>query len=222
MARLFLTPREIDFINDINKEVIKDVVGQKIYYYTVRGDVTDIHDVYEEAMDKIFDPPIELEARVDYSPEQNFANRFGVDEVYTIEVFLHFRDLLDRNLNTKVGDYFSYSSAFFEIIDHSIESRVYGQIEHAMGIKIIGKQARIGQIQREPNGPTSERYTDDPNSVQDTFVQQRGFEENRLGRTEDVRALQQKGVLDQPLSGPAEVSEKGDATNAGSAFYDES
>jgi hypothetical protein len=91
-----------------------------------------------------------------------------------------------------------------------------------MGIKIIGKQARIGQIQREPNGPTSERYTDDPNSVQDTFVQQRGFEENRLGRTEDVRALQQKGVLDQPLSGPAEVSEKGDATNAGSAFYDES
>ena len=57
MSRLFLSPKEIDFINDINKEVIKDVVGQKIFYYAVRHDVTKIHDVYEEAPDKIFDIP---------------------------------------------------------------------------------------------------------------------------------------------------------------------
>jgi len=36
MARLFITPREIDFISDITKEVIKDVVGQKIFFYKVR------------------------------------------------------------------------------------------------------------------------------------------------------------------------------------------
>mgnify|MGYP003129991226 FL=1 len=80
MSRLFLTPREIDFINDINKEIIKDVVGQKIFYYAVRADLTNIHDVYEEAPEKVFDPPIEIEARVEYQPEMNRINRYGVEE----------------------------------------------------------------------------------------------------------------------------------------------
>ena len=30
MARLFITPRELDFISDINKEIVKDVIGQKV------------------------------------------------------------------------------------------------------------------------------------------------------------------------------------------------
>ena len=35
MARLFITPREIDFIADIAKEITKDVIGDVIYYYKV-------------------------------------------------------------------------------------------------------------------------------------------------------------------------------------------
>ena len=35
MARLFITPRELNFISDITKEIIKDVVGQKVYYYPI-------------------------------------------------------------------------------------------------------------------------------------------------------------------------------------------
>ena len=62
MARLFITPREIDYISDITKEITKDVIGQKIYYYRVREDATRVHDVYEEAMDKVFDPPLEVDA----------------------------------------------------------------------------------------------------------------------------------------------------------------
>lgn len=220
MARLFLTPREIDFINDINKEIIKDVVGQKIYYYTVRSDLTSIHGVYEEASEKVFDPPIEIEARVEYQPETNRINRYGVEEFYSIEVYLHSRDLLDRNIDVKIGDYFSYDATFFEIIQQQIDTNIYGQIEHAMGVKIVGKQAREGQIQMIPNGPTSETYTD-PGAVQETFVQQRGFKENRLGATGDQRSLQEKGVLTKPISGPAEVSERGDPEGVGSSFYDE-
>ena len=87
MARLFITPREIDFISDLTKEVIKDVSGQKIYYYVVREDLSDVHDVYEEAPNKVFDPPVEIEARVDYQPEEIRTNKFGHEEFYTINVF---------------------------------------------------------------------------------------------------------------------------------------
>ena len=43
MARLFITPREIDFISDVTKEIVKDVIGQKIYYYKVREDLSKVH-----------------------------------------------------------------------------------------------------------------------------------------------------------------------------------
>ena len=60
MSRLFITPRELDLISDLNKEIVKDVIGQKIYYYHIREDVSNVHDVYEEAQEKIYDPPIIL------------------------------------------------------------------------------------------------------------------------------------------------------------------
>ena len=43
MARLFITPREINFINDIGKEIVKDVIGQKIYYFPISHIKTQIH-----------------------------------------------------------------------------------------------------------------------------------------------------------------------------------
>ena len=122
MARLFITSREIDLISDLTKEVIKDIVGQKIYYYRVREDLSDIHDVYEEAPDKVFDPPIEIEARVEYLPEEIRTNRFGNEEFYSINVFLHERDLLDREIEVRTGDYFSYGDTFFEITISSTTS----------------------------------------------------------------------------------------------------
>ena len=215
-------PIIIDLISDLTKEIHKDVIGQVIYYYPVREDISEVHDVYEEAPDKVFNPPIEIEARVEYQPEGISTGRFGTEGTYDINVYLHNRDLLDRNIDVRIGDYFSYDATFFEIATVQVESTVYGQIEHAMGVQLLGKQARMGLIDRDPNGPTDESYTD-PGAVQETFVQQRGFKENRLGETVDKRALQENGTLDKPISGPAEVSPRADE-NEGikSSFYDES
>ena len=221
MSRLFVTPREIDLISDLTKEVIKDIAGQKVYYYRIREDLTEIHDIYEEAPDKVFDVPIEIEARVEWAPGEIRTNRFGNEEFATISVFFHERDLLDRDIEVRTGDYFSYGDTFFEITSAIIENNVYGQIEHSIGVKVVGKQSRMGQIDILPIGPTSEAHTDD-DAVQDTFVQQRGFEENKLGKTGDKRQLQEDGKLDSPVSEqPAEVSPKGDPEMISSSFYDE-
>ena len=55
MARLFITQREIDFIHDTAKEIIKDVIGQKIYYFPVSEIKSNVHDVYEETPEKVFE-----------------------------------------------------------------------------------------------------------------------------------------------------------------------
>jgi hypothetical protein len=218
MARLFITPREIDFISDLTKEITKDVIGQRIYYYRVREDLTQIHDIYEEAIDKIFDRPVEIEAMIEWEPAEFRTNRFGGEEYSTISAYIHARDMLDREIKLRDGDYFSYGTVFFEVTSVLVDKQIFGQVEHKTGYKMTGKQARQGQIDVVPNGPLDEKYTDD-NAVQKEFVQQRGFEENKLGKTGDKRQLQEDGKLEAPISKPAEVSERGDASGINSSFY---
>ena len=87
MASLFITPREINFINDIGKEIVKDVIGQKIYYFPISQIKTRVHDIYEEAPEKVFDNPINLDALVKYNPQEVRANEFGFEEFFTISSF---------------------------------------------------------------------------------------------------------------------------------------
>ena len=218
MARLFITPREMNFINDIAKEVIKDVIGQKIYLFQISEIKSKVHDIYEESPDKVFETPIELDCLVKYNEQEIRTNRFGSEEFYTIEAYIQSRDLLDKGIEILEGDFFSYGSTFFEVIKAPLTQTIFGQIEHKKFITITGRQARKDQFLSKVFGPTSEEFTDD-DAVQDTFVQQRGFEENRLGKTADVRDLQKNGVLEKPITGPKEVSPKGDSTNVGSSFY---
>ena len=218
MARFFITEREINFINDIAKEVVKDVIGQKIYYFPINEIKSRVHDVYEEAIEKVFENPIEIDCLVKYTPQEIRANIFGSEEYYSIEVYMQERDLNDNGIEINEGDFFSYGEIFFEVIQAPDSSLIYGQVEHKGFITVTGKQSRKGQFVSHIFRPT-DAMNSDSDAVQNTFVQQRGFPENRLGKTGDVRALQKNDVLEKPISGPAEVSSKGDSTSAGSAFY---
>jgi hypothetical protein len=218
MARLFITPREIDLISDLNKEIVKDVIGQKVYYYKVREELSDVHDVYEEAIDKIFDPPINLDARIEWNQSEIRTNQFGSEEYNTITVYIQYRDVLDKQIDIEEGDYLSYGNTFFEVATSVIDSIIFGEIEYSTGYKLVCKQARKGLIDKTPIGPTDESYSD-KDAIEKTFIQQRGYTENKLGPTGDVRALQQQGKLQRPPDGPVEVSPKGDSERISSAFY---
>jgi hypothetical protein len=218
MGRLFVTPREINFINDIAKEVVKDVAGQKIYYFPISEVKSKVHNVYEEAIDKIIDNPIEIECFVKYEEPATKTDRFGSEKYYSVTAYIQSRDLLDKGIEILEGDFFSYGSVFFEVITSPGTNVIFGQIEHGQYITVTGKQSRKSNFITKVFGPTSERYTDE-DAVQNTFVQQRGFENNKLGETADRRELQENGVLEKPISGPKEVSKKGDSTGAGSSFY---
>ncbi len=217
MARLFITPREIDFISDLTKEINKDVIGQKIFYYKIRTDLTDIHEVYEEAITKVFDPPVEVEARVDWDPSAVKTTKFGSEMTKTIQVYIHYRDILDRGLEIKEGDYLSFGDIFFEITSSTFTALIFGQVEYKTGIKLACKQARKGQIDVLPIGPTDESLPEE-DAVQKEFVQQRGKETNRLGNTGDTRALITQKKIEAPEK-VVEVSEKGDEASISSSFY---
>ena len=204
----------MDLISDLTKEVIKDVIGQRIFYYPVRTDVTTVHDVYEESTEKVFDTPIELDALVEWSPGEIRTNKFGSEKFHSIEARIHARDLTDKGLRMKIGDFMSYGSVFFEITQVVSISKIFGQVEHITGYKLMGKQAREGLINRSAPGPAAQTL-DTEIVAQETFVQQRGATENELGVTADRRELQADGKLDAPLTGPNKVAPDG----VSSSFY---
>jgi hypothetical protein len=217
MPRLFITQREISLINDLAKEVVKDIVGQKIYLFQISEAKTRIHDVYEEAEDKIFDNPIEIECLVEYEPQTVTTNQFGSEEYFSIKVYIQSRDLIHKGIEILEGDFFSYGTAFFEVVTAPDSKTLMGQIENKAFTTITGKQARKGQFITKVLGPTSEEYTD-LDAVQDSFYQQRGFENNKLGKTGDKRELISNGTLDRPITKPKEVSKRGGKLPG---FYDE-
>lgn len=220
MARLFISPREIDFINDLNKEIVKDVIGQTIVLYPISEIKTRVHDLYNESPEKVFENPIRIDARVEWEPEDVRTNQFGSEEYSTVTIYIPERDMIDKEILLSQGDFFSYGAQFFEIIIVQTTHNIYGQIEFSGGVKLVGKESRRGNFVAKLKGPTNEKYSDD-DAVQDKWYQQRGFANNKEGPTGDVRDLQKRGVLDAPISGPSEVSPKGSDGKANSSFYDE-
>lgn len=218
MSRLFITQRELDFINDIGKEVIKDVIGQKIYYYPISETKTKYHEIYKESPQKIFDNPIEIDALVaDYEQTQKVTN-FGVDNNFTIEAYLHYKDLIDKNIVVSLGDFFSYGANFFEINQVINLKNVYGLPEHRTGIKIIGSQVRESQFKTKIFGPTDIKYSDS-DAVKMEFEQQRGLndKDSNGNETGDIRDLREKGVLEEPITGKKKIKK----VSSKDSFYDD-
>jgi hypothetical protein len=221
MARLFMTPREVNFISDITKEIIKDVIGQKIIYYPISEIKTKTHSVYNESLKKVFDNPIIVDALVNNEfQNETKIDKFGIDAQYKIEVYVQYRDLVEKGINVTIGDFFSFSDIFYEITERSFMRNIYGMPEHKDGIRLVGTKARQGLFDTVLVGPTDISYTD-ADAVQETFVQQRGIDNDPNNPNGDVRDLVKNGVLDEPLTGQREVSPNGSTTNAGAAFYDE-
>jgi hypothetical protein len=221
MARLFVTPREYDFFSDITKELIKDVNDQTIFYYAISESRTAASNVYGEAVKKVFDDPIEIEVLSDAPQWETKNDLFSADNVATIAVYVQHRDLVDKGITLQVGDFFSRGTVFYEITSVNLIKPMYGQIEHPDGYVINGLRSRSTIIdQKIVHGPTSQQYSD-ANAEQKLFVQQRGYAENILGQTNDLRALRKNGVLESPLTGQRQVSSNGTMSGAAESFYDE-
>lgn len=218
MARLFITQREVDYFNDLAKEVIKDVIGQQIIYWPVSTLKTKIHPVYNEAVKKIFENPIRVDALVGQPTWETRINNFGPEQENTLEVWVQNRDLFQKGIEVCEGDFFTYGVLVFEIVSVLDMNNFFGQAEHEVGTKIIGKLARTGEFDpKKFFRPVDESRPPTP------FEQQRGLPENMDGPTGDVRDVRERLGDDlAPIAlgeGPRKVDV--DSTLKANKFYEE-
>ena len=143
---LFLGKKERDLVKQVNDELIEKVIGQQILYYPIDMQNTDFHDLYGEAVEKTFLPPIRVYALVKFDDEStNYMNSVGVDRMSQITVQFHKRRLEeDQDIYVREGDFVLYGDIYYEITKLSQPRKLFGQVEQTFEIAAICKRARKG------------------------------------------------------------------------------
>ena len=142
---LFVGQKEKDLVKQVNDEVIERVVGQTIVYYPISLDHTNFHDIYGEAIDKVFLDPVRIYAMVKYVSQTTTVTPLGVDRIERINVAFHKRRLTeDQDLFVREGDFIQYGRYFYEILTLEEPKWLFGQVESSFEIAATCVRAREG------------------------------------------------------------------------------
>ena len=143
---MFAGKKEKDLVKQVNDELIERVIGQTIVYYPIDIERTNFHELYGEAINKTFLPPVRVFALVEFDGIQTkFLSGVGLDKDATITVHFHKRRLTeDQDLFVREGDFLLYGDIFYEIQTLGEPTRLFGQIDDRMEISAKCKRARKG------------------------------------------------------------------------------
>lgn len=143
---LFLGKKERDLVKQVNDELVEKVIGQQILYYPIDLETTNFHELYGEAIEKTFLPPVRVYALVKFDEDNtSYLDSVGVDNVSEITVHFHKRRLTeDQDLFVREGDFVLYGDLYYEIMTLSSARRLFGQVNQTFEISAKCKRARKG------------------------------------------------------------------------------
>ena len=109
-------------------------------------ETTNFNDLYGEAVEKTFLPPVRVYALVEYTEfSTTYLESAGVDKSWEINVFFHRRRLEDdQNLYVREGDFVLYNGFYFEIVKLAEQRLLFGQAGHEFEISARCRRARKG------------------------------------------------------------------------------
>jgi hypothetical protein len=143
---LFLGKKERDLVKQVNDELIEKVIGQQILYYSIDMKTTDFHDLYGEAIEKTFLPPVRVYAMIEWTSDAtDYLPSGGIDRQWEILVHFHKRRLTeDQDLYVREGDFVLYNNHYYEIVNTSEPKLLFGQAGQEFELVATCKRARKG------------------------------------------------------------------------------
>ena len=143
---LFLGEKERNLVKQVNDELVEKVIGQQILYYPIDMETTNFHELYGEAIEKTFLPPVRVYALVNFDEEgSSYLDSVGIDGSSQITVHFHRRRLTeDQDLFVREGDFVLYGERYYEIVKTSSSRKLFGQVNQTFEISATCKRARKG------------------------------------------------------------------------------
>ncbi len=75
------------------------------------------------------------------------ATKFSIDTIYSLEVYFHIHELLDRNITPREGDFCKFGTILYEIEKLQQPQITFGQIDRKIMIKATCRVARNSQLE---------------------------------------------------------------------------
>ena len=142
---LFAGEKERDLVKQVNDELIERVIGQTVLYYPIDLERSNFHDLYGEAIEKTFLPPVRIHCLVEKNETATSYTNYGVDKISNITVHFHKRRLTeDQNLFIREVDFIQYDKEFYEIADLGSPRYLFGQDAQKFQITATCRKAREG------------------------------------------------------------------------------
>lgn len=148
----FVSQKDFNFFQHINREIIVDVVDVDVILYKIALETTTVN-LYGEATEKARYTPVELKALVKYDKtEPDTKSGFGVDAIQTVQ-FRFVRALLrEVDVYPEVGDIIGYNGVFYEVDNTNDVQLVAGQPYNTHSIICSAHLTRRTGIQIEEAG----------------------------------------------------------------------
>lgn len=145
---LFFGEKERNFVKQINDEITERILPQAIVYYPISIEHSHFHDLYGEAIEKTFLPPVRVAARVEIGDGRiTTTEKYNLDQESRIIVRFQKRRITeDLDLFVRQGDIIFYGNQFYEIHKVGEPDELFSQSEHRFEITAECLRVRGGQF----------------------------------------------------------------------------
>lgn len=145
-APLFTGRKEKDFVKHINDEIQERIIGQTFLYYSIDYDNTAFDDVYGEAPNKAFFPPVRCDGAVEFQGLKTvYESGVAVDRVSTITIKMERKRFsVEKRVNPQEGDFVLWGNQYFEIREVKFNTELFGQQDEKYEIEMVCESARRG------------------------------------------------------------------------------
>jgi hypothetical protein len=110
----FLTPRDFEFVQKINRELIVEIIDNIVILYKAHPEITNTN-IYGESSQKVRYVGIELAALVKYGDNNPKNEGFGYDTTQEVEFHFVRRLLEEVNILPEEGDIIKFNELYYEI-----------------------------------------------------------------------------------------------------------
>ena len=162
---LFMGPREANYFNWLNTEIMEIVAQQNFNYWPIEADLTDTDDLYGEAEKKVSRNPIQVYGLLMLDEPETRTDNYGTETRRRVEAYLHIDRLTEVGVYPKKGDFIEWDSAFFEITEVIVPQFVHGlpQVKIGVTVRCISTREDIF------NPALPDIYTEEESSSQDPY-----------------------------------------------------
>lgn len=148
---LFRSQKDIDYVKRINQELIEKVISEKITYYAISDQYSE-KNFYGESKEKVFDPPVEIYALVEWIDQDVTTTEFGQDIIYGVNVSILDKHLKDINIKIHEGDMIDYQGFKFEIHKVNTQMQIFGKAYNDIGVTLSCKSIRESSFETTISG----------------------------------------------------------------------